>query len=352
MVFDYITHTHGLSAHPQKKRTPRRLSIGRILSGEQSILSRAMCSFDSRPLPSKLRGEKLRSALELAARTSSPYESPGIFISIGPRRAAIWTYDLERFNELEGVVPRNILPESALHAPTDGAVLREVLEGYEGQYWLDGELVASRWWSGPVSESEWQVFCLLAERYGASEATLPDPVLPTRRDAVPTNDISLTSQLGLVSFSAWASILAAVFAVFTLYFGLRYAFLTNQTQAMQAQYENLWQEKSVQRSRALALSNLDQKVATLAEFYNLQHPLPGLTAALTAALEGDSQIERIFYDSYAFEVDFVRTDDFAQRDFVANLESSPHVADVSLVQGQRPQLWKLSFTHLGAGAER
>lgn len=346
MVYDYVTDTFGLSSQPGRKKKPKSLTPARVFGGEQIVLSRALCSFEARALPSNLQGEKLRRVMELTAKTSSPHEEPGIFILVGNKYASIWTYDATDLTEKHGLSIRKIVPESALHAPSDGAVLRKVLEGYEGQFWKDGELLASRWWSGEVTPVDWQRFCLAAERFGATETPLPDVMLPVKRARAIQNHLLLLSQMARLSAGSWLRVAVSVMCVAILYLGTHMLALDLSYDQMQMQYERLWTEKSAQRQSALRLKTLERKNASVSRLFNIEHPLPALSIALSQALRDNGRIEDIFYDSYIFEISFTSSTNFSQRSYVAELEQSPFISDVTLVQGQRPNLWELTFSHM------
>jgi len=68
-------------------------------------------------------------------------------------RLAVWG-----FNKGLGV-PGRYLPETLAREPFDhGARLVRGLEGFEGQFWLEGELISSRWWSDLPIQAQWNEF--------------------------------------------------------------------------------------------------------------------------------------------------------------------------------------------------
>ncbi|MDN3920968.1 hypothetical protein [Roseateles violae] len=61
--------------------------------------------------------------------------------------------------ELDERIASELWPESLLHEPaSDGLHLVECLEGCEGQAWLNGVLLASRWWAQKPALDEWVAF--------------------------------------------------------------------------------------------------------------------------------------------------------------------------------------------------
>lgn len=132
--------------------------LARSFLGERVLLPRGFCHFDVLPVPATLdRSVRAVRAAKLAARTRSPFDNPDIKLVWGERHVAAWSWPLDR---LPSVLSGETLcvPESLTFAATDGLVLRACDEGYEAQFWTDGELVASRWWRDRPALAEMQTF--------------------------------------------------------------------------------------------------------------------------------------------------------------------------------------------------
>lgn len=127
------------------------------------MLSRALCRFASFDLKGVAPQDRGR-ALDLQVRHWSPFERIATYVLWQGERALVWAWNAEAVETamaLEGVRPdrARVVPETLLRArPEQGVQLVNCLEGYEGQAWRDGELVASRWWGEIPSTVQWLNF--------------------------------------------------------------------------------------------------------------------------------------------------------------------------------------------------
>ena len=127
------------------------------------VVSRANCRFRVFRL---LNAEwaKLRDFAALKAREWAPYDEVGFHLHLTEDGVRIWAWDGARVGEAinaSGINRRwvTILPETALQEPPgEGLHLIECVEGYEAQFWADGELQASRWWADTPSREQWMEF--------------------------------------------------------------------------------------------------------------------------------------------------------------------------------------------------
>src|SRR5690606_15132947 len=72
--------------------------------------------------------------------------------------AHVWTWPAPTLET--GADEGDWIPESLLRPPVQGDGLRllRLVDGYEGQYWLDGGLRASQWWPRPPDDAGWRRF--------------------------------------------------------------------------------------------------------------------------------------------------------------------------------------------------
>lgn len=150
-------------------------AASRLALGERIELPRGLCHFDVLRLSADLaKSVKAVRAAELAARTRSPFKKAGVRLVWGRTVVCAWTWPLDRIPD--SVSPDAVLiPETLRHDPLDGLHLRRCREGFEGQLWREGDLVASRWWPHHPGLNDFQSFAR-----GAGAAAPVDP--PTATD--------------------------------------------------------------------------------------------------------------------------------------------------------------------------
>jgi len=149
---------------------------GGLLRGEY-ILSRALYRFKRFSLTGTPPAER-NAALNLKIAQWSPYPEHGKCVAWVRDQALVWVWDkeTERRIAVSAGSERPILtPETLLHLPpaSDGAILRQSLEGVEGQIWRDGLLESSYWWPKPPSAAEWVRF----QRGGGCREITPEPTV-------------------------------------------------------------------------------------------------------------------------------------------------------------------------------
>tara|TARA_B100000678_G_scaffold206585_2_gene174192 strand:+ start:1914 stop:2990 length:1077 start_codon:yes stop_codon:yes gene_type:complete len=344
----FISQRFGISQNPHAWEAPDQSGwLKSALFGSVDVLSRRYCSHESKPIHTNMSRDEARKSLYLQARASSPFANPGIFMQFGKTRANIWTWDREAGAADLDLSSRNTVPESALHAPADGLVLRQSLDGYEGQAWRDGELMQSQWWPAEVRADQWSLFCLSVEKLGLNP--VQDPVLlPTDYDrtSIPANDLPARSLLESVRISHWAVVAAAFILLPAIYLGLRYYNLSSQEARKQTELAALWQEKSTQRSAVAAINSALSKTQEISELFNDSHPLPILSRAIARVLDLGARVERVDYDYGDFRVMFTISENFDQSSLVRALESDPEITGVTLEPTGQNAFWNLRFREI------
>ncbi len=116
------------------------------------IVSRGRCRFSRFDL-SRLPPPKRASALALQLPGWSPFRDPDYAIAWSDTGwASVWAWsrtDLVATLSAHQMTERSLrcLPETALRGRgPDGVRLLRGLDGFEAQHWLEGNLLASRWW--------------------------------------------------------------------------------------------------------------------------------------------------------------------------------------------------------------
>lgn len=168
------------------------VSRGTRIGGRAIILSRALCAFET--APAKRTDRKGRAATALKLARESRFTDPGVLVlhsgDVSDRNFACWTWDNTAVKSAINRRDLVVLPETVAREPgEDGQRLCICLDGYEGQSWRHGRLVASRWWPQLPSDTDWRVFAKAApagEENGSSiaaSAVRPEPVeVPFRED--------------------------------------------------------------------------------------------------------------------------------------------------------------------------
>jgi hypothetical protein len=128
------------------------------------MLSRAHCRYRVFSLIDDRSPTKRLAALDLAITQWSPYQDTGRLVQEVQGRAGVWIWDAAAVTAAivaasERPHRMNVLPEAALQPRgEEGLRLISGLDGYEGQWWQEGLLLASRWWPEPPSLHEWLQF--------------------------------------------------------------------------------------------------------------------------------------------------------------------------------------------------
>lgn len=151
------------------------------------MLSRAALRVNALPRLKNVDDQRReRQALTLKARRQAPFAAAAVHMGWSEKWAVAWSWDAQKAAaqladaglDAQGV---KVWPETALHAPPapGGARLVSVGEGFDGQVWREGALVASRFWPRRPSDEDWGVFLRSA---GLGPAPSPEPVAPALSD--------------------------------------------------------------------------------------------------------------------------------------------------------------------------
>jgi len=146
------------------------------------VLSRALCLYARFSVPKELSLARREAALRLKVLEWSPYAVFGMLIDWAEAEAGVWIWDQAKVEEAmrgQGLDPSrvSVLPETALAEPlAEGTRVVAGIEGFEGQAWQEGQLVASRWWQTAPPPEEWRFFQRAASLPAARQsATMPEP---------------------------------------------------------------------------------------------------------------------------------------------------------------------------------
>ncbi len=135
---------------------------GLRLMGRIIVLPHRYYSHARRQIP---RGDsKGRQAARAQAIYESSYDEPDFLVRVRapgphPSEVSIWSWDRDVVKALTGSNGTRVIPEPLVRTPMQaGARLVEALEGFEGEIWADGKLIASRWWPEAPDDTTWHQF--------------------------------------------------------------------------------------------------------------------------------------------------------------------------------------------------
>lgn len=224
------------------------------------------------------------------------------------------------------------IPESlALSQQSEGVHLITLIDGFEGQVWDAGNIVASRWWAKKPDSKKWTTFLHSVQaKHDIDFVSLPSAKTLKYRTNFPIFKMDKERALDLFSPSKLGLLLVLGFGCGFLFLSGQYVRNKIELQTVSNEIEaisSVTAQISSDRRRALANSRAAQK-------YNiLGHPgtfFLGLDDVATILDSKGLLIERISYDSGEMEIRLRSSQEIDIPDMVAKLESKPSLADVSI----------------------
>lgn len=258
------------------------------------MLSRAVCSFSRVRIAAK--NAKARAAAKLGVAFRQGYVDPQTRLVRDPEdslQAGVWSWDgefqIETGDTAAGV---RLVPETfARERLVDGARILRCIDGYEGQVWRTGALIASRWWPKTPTDRDWQQFLRAAK----ASADLDTPHAPAPVDAPFRSDLPLIdpepASLKITFAPARVAVAAAMLLVLLVSFQAS-QYLTHKAVAASrsAQIEEILADNSAAiQARSAALTAAGQ-IEQLAEIGGAQ---PAALAFIAVASEIPRETGRI-----------------------------------------------------------
>jgi len=182
------------------------------------VLTRALCRYNRFDL-SRLPAAKRRAALALQLPQWSPFSDSNYAIVWHEGVASVWCWDNGRVNaeilkHAKTAKSHQIIPETLLRSPLQGGMrLVKCMDGVEGQYWLDSQLIASRWWPERPDESAWLSFqrdCGVPPEQQISATALQELPLQRYSWAKFSNLIGSQDEIPLVEVMAYSALVLAL----------------------------------------------------------------------------------------------------------------------------------------------
>jgi hypothetical protein len=232
-------------------------------------LSRALTRVARIALP-KVAARRTLDAVRLQLLALSPWQETGFAVERSGDTAVVWYWDdahLRRLLADAGVAADAVdpLPEAALRDVDDGGGLRlvECLEGFEGQFWKDGQLFASMWWPSLPDEEAWRTF---AWDVGARAAAVPRPAASAWR-ARPASALQVF-RAGQAprqwDAAAAARIAAAALGACAIWLGVQHARVLWELRARSTQLEAVEERGSALREARVQAARDAEAAARLA----------------------------------------------------------------------------------------
>jgi Tfp pilus assembly protein PilN len=145
------------------------------------LLSRALCRFRWVPYGDVPEGQR-PAVVRVQLQAWAPFEDSAYAVAMLRDGAMGFAWDQRAFEQRAQAAglptrPARVLPETLLlPARTAGLALQRCSVGFEGQFWREGQLVASRWWPQPPDPATWLNFQRSAGV--PAEAQQPQPPEP------------------------------------------------------------------------------------------------------------------------------------------------------------------------------
>lgn len=351
-------------AQPSQWRADARGTVTRLtpaawrewVFGRQVRISRGLCQYQAKRLDATRPAALQIKALALAAQTHSPYRHTGRYIVVTGDIAQIWTWDATALSA-SGVAIRNCLPESAADAPGVGFRLREWPDGFEGQFWTEEALAASRWWPQRPSERQWAMFASSAEPWLSGDvgplSTLSDAEPPVTRATAwrwPANRLPGAEVLRLLRPVDWSLITVGLVLAPFAFLGSRYVSLQADARDLRADIAEL---QSLHGGKSAALSTARAQAArfdALASALNVPSPLLALSDAAQALDAVEARPESVTAVDGLLSVGFETSAPLDRVGLVGSLERQAHLSDVSLLPGRRAGDWTVEARMMAPSA--
>ena len=312
--------------------------------GREFVLSRELCSFHARPIGAGKVNRAYLNSLLLEARTGSAIADPGVFISLQAGWAQIWTWDKERLSAGDPLNQRQIVPETAYHAPADGFALRQCLDGFEGQFWNNGALSASQWWPSLPDSDAWVRFRRSCSATSIDEKhSMPDVTAGYSHNARRLkNRVPISHAIKQFNPSEVITAGAAMLVVPLIYFGLSSALMGAELNSLRKDHERLQVSTSQLRSLNRQITMLENDNAAFLSLLRSGDPLTSLVPMFREAARRGANIISLSIDDVRIEAVFATPGELSAREVVQSLEADPFLADVSIQKQGRSQRWTVT----------
>lgn len=303
-----------------------------LLFGSELIVSRKLCGFRARSVKGQKVDRKLLASLVIEARSMSGLADPGLFVSVGDSWAQVWTWDQHALASTLGVQARQMVPESAYHAPSSGFILRACLEGVEGQLWAGNELVASQWWPSVPEPQDWALF---KRSCGSTDNSVLDRYPDTyvgyapgsRRRANRTPGLVMLKQ---ISWAEWGILALSVATVPAAFLAMQNLMIAAETSRLSRQQSGLQEATAELRSVGRQISRLETENQMYTDAMRSSNTLGAIAPLFTEIDRHGGQVDQFMLENERIEATVSAPVELSERDIVIALEGSDALDQVSI----------------------
>lgn len=334
-------HLVALTSEGRKKVLTRGLRAG----GSVYVVPRGMCQYSRKAMPRT--DAKGREAARQQTRFESRFAEPEVIAQAHvstptPGDVIVWAWDRALVEQLVRKKDVRALPETlARQGMRSGVRIVEGLDGYEGEIWADGELVASRWWADPPQLDAWQDF-LVGARMQFPGADLwdmdlphmpPEPVRPQWKQNIASVDDNWKATLARVTPVRAAVIVGVLALAPAACQTARFAKLSVESQILNAQIED-------GRAKAAAWLAQQRRAQRDAQFVNVAQGVGDDVALMFALIDaGDvlqnegQTIQQLRYVDRQISLTLTGRPQTNLSQLITKLEATPSWRDVRMEQG-------------------
>lgn len=316
------------------------------------MLSRGLCRYNHFDL-SRLPAGKRKAALALQLPQWSPYPNGNYAIVWQNGCAGVWCWDSGRIDsEIQKhgkpLKSQQKIPETLLRAPAQTALrLLKCLDGVEGQYWQEAQLVASRWWPQRPDEKAWLAFqrdCGIPSEQQETAGTLQDMPLLLKPWAKIAALSGSTDDMPVAEISLYGVLLLAL-GLATVFLGLQH-YQINRAIAERGNELAAIKSKatSVFAARETALSAL-ARVKSIDVIEPYPHPLVLMEAlAETLPKDGGAYVREWDMTENHLKISVSSPDaNIAGANYVQAIEKTGRFADIQIITDVDPKLTSFSM---------
>lgn len=322
-----------------------KLALGRsvlnsLFGGSETVVSRRLCTFNSRIFATGRIGRDLINAVILDAVAQADRPNPGLFLHVGGRVVNCWTWDSDQIEALSGSPARHAVPETLYHPPADGVVLRQCLEGCEGQMWSGGVLRVSRWWVQSPGPEDWAHFCRAAGNGDPSGMPKMDHGYDPKVNR-PRNRLTAPNLLRQISPKEYLFAAAALAALPALYFGVRNLAIEADLARTASVHAELTAQTREKRAIVSELTRVNIELANIREAMVVSAPLPAVAEAIKAVDDIGGTTEVVNLSGDEVNLIFNSAGPFSERGLVEALEAAPGLRQASVSQQGQTSRWAI-----------
>lgn len=295
-----------------------------VLAQKIVIVPREFCGF--RQVEALGEGSQAIKALRLRLERESLTAGQTFHIEkpTGKNTVSVWSFP-ERFARAG-----RCLPESLAYVPMDtGRRLIAGLNGYDGQVWKDGRLIATRWWGRVPSDQDWDLFAK-SSLNGGESLKKPDIVQPRFRTDLPIISLTaedLSRQFSPTRLATGLAVISLAALVFLLVQDIRYGARIAMLEGDVDVIEQEAQEVLAERRRALRNIEFPRRLEALGDTATLATALYAVTTVLSGE---DLVFSSVNSRGNELTVSFVGTTERSGPQLVTDLQALPIFSAVNV----------------------